>query len=91
MFVAVFGDESIRGVRSFSSCIPRFSLGPHVNLDCSSFVTPNTMRFTIVFAILAALAVVEAVPVETNAQRMARGLPPLYPSNLKRGTPVECK
>ncbi|KIM77039.1 hypothetical protein PILCRDRAFT_825790 [Piloderma croceum F 1598] len=47
------------------------------------------MKFTFVIAMLAALLVVEAVPVETNAQRMARGLPPLYPQNLKRGTPVD--
>jgi len=71
IFVAVFGDEG----RSFSFGIPRFSLGPHVNLDCSSLITPNTMKFTIVFAVLAVLAFVEAVPVETNAQRMAR-VPP---------------
>jgi len=49
------------------------------------------MKFTFVIAILAALLVVEAAPVETNAQRMARGLPPLYPQNLKRGTPVDGK
>ena len=47
------------------------------------------MKFTFVIAILAALLVVEAAPFETNAQRMARGLPPLYPANLKRGTPVD--
>jgi hypothetical protein len=47
------------------------------------------MKFTFAIAALAALVAVHAAPAETNAQRMARGLPPLYPANLKRGTPVE--
>jgi hypothetical protein len=46
------------------------------------------MQFTLVFAIFAACVAVGASPVETNGQRMARGLPPLYPPNMKRGTPV---
>jgi hypothetical protein len=47
------------------------------------------MKFTFVIAIFAAIVAVGAIPVETNAERMARGLPPLSPVNLKRGTPVE--
>ena len=43
------------------------------------------MQFTLVLAIFAAFAAVGAAPTETNAQRMARGLPPLAP--VKR-TPV---
>jgi hypothetical protein len=46
------------------------------------------MQFTLVLAICAACVAVGASPVETNGQRMARGLPPLYPVNLKRGSPV---
>jgi hypothetical protein len=45
------------------------------------------MKFTTVIAILAGAAAVSARPgTETNAQRMARGLPPLPPA--RRGTPV---
>ncbi|KIM77042.1 hypothetical protein PILCRDRAFT_825797 [Piloderma croceum F 1598] len=47
------------------------------------------MNFTFVLAILAALLVVGAAPVETNGDRMARGLPPLYPAKLRRGTLVD--
>jgi hypothetical protein len=47
-----------------------------------------TMQFTLVLAIFAAFAAVGAAPTETNAQRMARGLPPLPP--VKR-SPVEGK
>jgi len=46
------------------------------------------MKFTFLLAVLAVFVAVEAAPAETNAQRLARGLPPLYPQNLKRGTPV---
>lgn len=47
------------------------------------------MNFTFVVAFLAAALAVGAAPIgETNAQRLARGLPPLAPSNLKRGSPV---
>ena len=45
------------------------------------------MKFTAVLAVLAGAAAVSASPgVETNAQRLARGLPPLPPA--RRGTPV---
>ncbi|RDB17186.1 Hydrophobin-1 [Hypsizygus marmoreus] len=45
------------------------------------------MKFTTIFAIVAAAAVsVGAVPSETNANRLARGLTPLPP--VRRGTPV---
>ena len=47
------------------------------------------MKFAFVVAIFAAFVAVGASPVETNAQRMARGLPPLYPQALKRGSPLE--
>jgi hypothetical protein len=48
------------------------------------------MKFFVI-AIFAAFAAVGAAPIpfETNAQRMARGLPPSFPPNLKRGTPVD--
>ncbi|KAG6861146.1 hypothetical protein C0995_003414 [Termitomyces sp. Mi166 len=46
------------------------------------------MKFTTIFATLATLAIsVSALPGETNAQRMARGLPPLPP--VRRATPVD--
>ena len=46
------------------------------------------MKFTTVIAVLAGAAAVSALPstAETNAQRLARGLPPLPPA--RRGTPV---
>lgn len=45
------------------------------------------MKFSIAFAVLAAVvATVGAAPVETNAQRMARGLPPKAPA--RRATPA---
>jgi hypothetical protein len=47
------------------------------------------MKFAVVLAIFAAFVAVGAAPVETNAQRMARGLPPLYPPSMKRASPVE--
>ena len=51
------------------------------------FKFQGIMKFTTVFAVLAGAAAVSARPgVETNAQRLARGLPPLPP--VRRGTPV---
>ncbi|KAG9308324.1 hypothetical protein JVU11DRAFT_12088 [Chiua virens] len=44
------------------------------------------MKFSVVLALAAAVTVVSA---ETNAQRMARGLPPMAPA--KRATPVQQK
>ncbi|KAJ7805308.1 hypothetical protein B0H14DRAFT_2881035 [Mycena olivaceomarginata] len=61
------------------------------------------MKFTTVFVALAAVATVSAARVDTNAYRMARGLPPNPPAQrstpalaAKRGTPSgvppgECK
>ena len=46
------------------------------------------MKATIVLAILALIvATVQAVALETNAERMARGLPPRAPSKLYRKEP----
>jgi len=45
------------------------------------------MNFTFVLAVFAAVLAVSAAPAaDTNAQRLARGLPPLAPVQ-KRGTP----
>ncbi|KAI0649484.1 fungal hydrophobin-domain-containing protein [Trametes meyenii] len=47
------------------------------------------MRSTIVLAILALIvATVQAVSIGTNAERMARGLPPRAPAKLFNPTPV---
>ncbi|TFK32263.1 fungal hydrophobin-domain-containing protein [Crucibulum laeve] len=49
------------------------------------------MKFTTAFAFLAAsAALVGAVPAETNADRLARGLPPLPPTR-RAPTPVGAK
>lgn len=46
------------------------------------------MKFTTIFAVVAAAAVtVGAVPSETNAERLARGLPPNPP--VRRSSPVD--
>ncbi|KAF9011752.1 fungal hydrophobin-domain-containing protein [Cyathus striatus] len=47
------------------------------------------MKFTTVFAVLAATAATVAATPETNAQRLARGLPPNPPA--RRATPVGAK
>jgi hypothetical protein len=47
------------------------------------------MKFTTVLAVLASAIAVYAQPSETNADRFARGLPPLPPA--RRGTPVAGK
>ena len=47
------------------------------------------MKFTTVLAVLASAVAVFAQPSETNAERFARGLPPLPPA--RRGTPVAGK
>ncbi|KZP17046.1 hypothetical protein FIBSPDRAFT_957159 [Athelia psychrophila] len=46
------------------------------------------MKFASAIAFLAAIAAVSAAPTETNAKRMARGLPPLAPVIHDRATPV---
>lgn len=46
------------------------------------------MKFTVAVALFAAaMGAVDARPSETNAHRLARGLPPLPP--VRRATPVE--
>ena len=48
------------------------------------------MKFTTVTAVLGGAAAVSAHPgIETNAKRLARGLPPLPPA--RRGTPVKTR
>lgn len=44
------------------------------------------MKFTIIFTALATVATVSAANIDTNAYRMARGLPPKAP--VKRASPV---
>jgi hypothetical protein len=46
----------------------------------------NTMRLNTVFVLAAAASAISATDLDTNAQRMARGLPPFPP--VRRATPV---
>lgn len=61
------------------------SSSPYIRLSLPSH--PVTMKFASVIAILAAAATVSAALPDTNANRLAQGLPIKAPKH-RRGTPV---
>lgn len=83
--------DQLKG-RVFNAFLLRFSSLPFtypsfvLETLAAAHLDIRNMKFTSVIAIVtAAAALVGAVPFETNAERLARGLPPLPPARRASG------